>query len=123
VYLGKSTSATFAPNNLKYFGFSNIGHMSSGEWRPDGDGCARLQHFLMVHRSHELRVLPEYIEQYATEQALPSGFPTNEEDDDPDYNLIDFFKQNAGTPDPHKEADDLPLSLVDRLRRISADSK
>ena len=72
----------------------------------------------MLHRNHELRVLPDTVEKYAGNLGIPQSFPDDDKTADPEYNRTAFFLRDVGRPDPENEADDLPESVIERLREF-----
>ena len=71
----------------------------------------------MVHRTHELRVLPDTVMQYETYGSRT--FIDNiidEDDDEPMSNRQMFFEKSIEPPDPVAEADNLPDELIKRLQ-------
>ena len=83
-------------------------------------GCAEVQHFLMLHRTHELRVLSDNVEKYAKHVGFPQTFPVHEEGEGGDfrYTREAFFNTDTGCPDPEKELENLPTELVEKLKNF-----
>lgn len=77
-----------------------------------------LEHFLVMHRSHEIRILPETVDQYSTHIGIPQSFPLFDDDPSPEDNRLVFLRQPVGTLDPQREADDLPPDVVSRLKEF-----
>lgn len=118
VLLGKAVYTKYKGIENLTYGFENLGLTSEASWKPDPDGCSKLQHFLMLHRNHELRVLPDTVHKYAGDLGVPQSFPCDADDADPEYNKTTFFLSDTGKPDPEKEADELPESVIERLREF-----
>lgn len=117
VLLGKSVFTRYKNSEHVTYGFENLGCTSEDGWSPYEQGCSELQHFLMLHRNHELRVLPDTAQKYAGDLDIPQSFPCAD-DSDPEYDRTAFFLKDTGVPDPEKEADELPESVIDRLREF-----
>lgn len=116
ILLGKSIYVEYPDYDVRSYGFSSI-----GTFRKDKDNsyaietCEELQHFMMLHRCHELRVLPSDADRYAEHLGLPNSFPCFE-DSEPGYIRENFFRSNMKAPDGKSEADALPKELVKKLK-------
>ncbi len=77
-----------------------------------------VQYFLMLHRLHELRVLPDTVDMYASVDCVPSAFPTTDDDFDPIYNRKLFLSEDVGIPDPDKEAVNISDELKSKLKEF-----
>lgn len=117
IYLGKTVYTQYEDIDHQTLGFNLIGYSSDEQsWEPNIKVCANLQHFLMLHRTHELRVLPDTVQKYESFIGIPQSFPTTNDDPDPSSNRKLFFSQDAGKPDPEKEANDLPQDVIEKLK-------
>jgi hypothetical protein len=67
-----------------------------------------------LHRTHELRVLPDTVEKYASDIGFPQSFP--ELDRRWPENRVNFLETDVGTPDPDREATELPPDVIKVLR-------
>jgi hypothetical protein len=118
VLLGKAVFTQYRETQHVTYGFTALGHTFEDGWSPREEGCSELQHFLMLHRNHELRVLPETVERYSGDLGIPQSFPDDDKTTDPEYNRAAFFLRDTGKPDPVKEAEELPESLIKRLQEF-----
>jgi hypothetical protein len=116
IHLGKTVYTKYEGVDQVTLGFDLLGSTSEHAWSPSAKNCTDLQHFLILHRTHELRVLPETVGKYASELSVPHSFPTFDDDPDPEYNRIAFLSQDPGKPDPVKEGDELPEDVIKKLR-------
>lgn len=117
VLLSKPIGIRYPGQDDMTFGFSSLTSPDSDQWQPSAEGCAELQHFMMLHRTHELRVLSEHVNKHVRGD-VPGGFPSSADDPDPDYNSKVFFGTVVDPPAPETEADDLPPDLIKRLQQL-----
>lgn len=119
IQLGKSIHVKYRGMPEKTYGFSLMGTQKEGIWVPDVRCCSSLQHFLMLHRAHELRVLSEHVEKYAKHSTVPYSFPMLDFDEnDGEHSRYNFFSTSPSKPDPAKEADELPEDLIAKLKQF-----
>lgn len=118
VLLGKPVRTQYKGIQHESYGFGGLGHTFGDGWEPREHRCSELQHFMMLHRNHELRVLPDTVEKYAGDLGIPQSFPDDDKTTDQEFNRTAFFLKDTGKPDPVKEADELPPSLIERLRKF-----
>jgi hypothetical protein len=118
VHLGKATSVRYSESYKPTYGFDALGISRGNAWEPDANGCAELQHFLMLHRTHELRVLADNVEKFAADVGFPHSFPVHDDDEGGDisYRKSTFFNSDVGTPDPEQEIETLPEALIEKLK-------
>jgi hypothetical protein len=114
ISLGKAVSARYRKQNTKSYAFDNLG-MGGGEnqvkdhWEPDIDGCEVLSHFLMLHRTHELRVLPDSVL-----NVISLNFPINDEYDD--YSYTEFLNSELKRPRSDEDAEKVPADVIYRIQ-------
>lgn len=123
IHLGKAIKITYPGVETDSYGFGMLGYGGSGlddlkEWVADGKSVGLLQQFLMLHRGHELRILPDTVEKYEskTSKGIPHRFPLDDSKEECSYES--YFSIKIEKPDPEKEADDLPIDLIDRLKKF-----
>jgi hypothetical protein len=120
VGLSKIITVRYEAGDRETYGFDALGETADGAWEPIASACAEVQHFLMLHRTHELRVLPEHIEKYFDENTEPVRVVTRDTDeyelDDYEYSRSEFFAADPGKLDPGAEADALPPHVIRKLR-------
>ncbi|GAC1032636.1 hypothetical protein thsps21_34650 [Pseudomonas sp. No.21] len=116
VVLGKSIAIKYMdfPEH-KFFGFSELG--GGGVWQPSIGGCADLQQFLVVHRVHELRVLPESVDMYADNVGVPHSSPDGNCGDS-EYSRTKFFTGSVEKPNPELDKVRITEELIEKLRRF-----
>jgi hypothetical protein len=74
-----------------------------------------LQHFLIKHRGHELRLLP-----WSTVESYDHGDYPKEEDFIVSTASIEaFLSQPVGNPDTRKDDENVPASVRARLKKLS----
>jgi hypothetical protein len=117
IHLGKTVCARYKDVNKDTYGFSSLGHTSGNSWHGTEESFADLQHFLILHRTHELRVLPDTVDVYATDLGFPHSFPC-EENGDVQYSRSVFLQSDVGYPDPKKEMQNLPDDVVEKLKKF-----
>ncbi|WP_020405396.1 hypothetical protein [Hahella ganghwensis] len=116
--LGKTFKIRLSTDDRESYGFDAIGGL--GINRELGDKAVYveetiefLQFFLMKHRLHEIRVLPDTVKKYETQNS--SGIP----DPYPDYEKYgEYMKAPIVKPDPDKEADILDKALIEKLKNL-----
>lgn len=113
VVLGKSIAIRYVdfPGH-ELFGFSELG--GGGVWQPSVHGCADLQQFLITHRIHELRVLPESVDMYAKNEGVPHSFPDGDFGD-PEYSRAKFYTGSVERPDPILDRARITEELIEKL--------
>lgn len=116
VLLGKTTFAKFGSENT--YSFDQFGFQGDEQWVQSYNNIIDVQHFMMLHRTHELRVLPDTVDRYATDIGVPHTSPGFDDDTDPLSNRLIFLDSDVGTPDPESEANNLPNELVEKLKRF-----
>ncbi|GBQ44935.1 hypothetical protein ACM0P6_12160 [Komagataeibacter sucrofermentans] len=126
VNLGKAVAFTddrlAAPDPLYGFAFTTDGHQHD-----DGDNISPvtimtwryLEHFMMRHRGHELRVLPDLIEKYENDHfpVYAPGDPFGTDEYLPDES---YYRSPTGRPDQDRDAARVPDSVVKRLKELQA---
>jgi len=117
--LGKTFNHVPTGSATKSFGFESVGGRTP-EMNDNGDSgiyCMEfidvLQLFLLKHRTHELRVLPESIQMY--EEHLGGGVPNSWPSSD-EYQ--DYLKQDLDPPDPVLEAQSLDDGVIAKLKNF-----
>lgn len=119
VELGKTVYIQYKDIEKKSLGFNLLGYSDNEKsWKPNKKECSTLQHFLILHRTHELRVLPDTVDKYASFVGVPQSFPTDNDDPDPLYNRKIFLSQDVGKPEPEQEANNLPNSVIEKLKKF-----
>jgi len=114
--LGKPIRVEYPEYDVSSYGFSSIGSLKNiKEKSYEREVCENLQHFMMLHRCHELRVLPSEANIYAVHVGIPQSFPFDD-GADPDYNRGLFFKTNTKAPDGKSETNALPEELIEKLK-------
>lgn len=116
VHLGKAVHTRYKSVSNPTYGFSSIGYTYEDGWRPNQEGTEELQHFLMMHRTHELRVLSERADKYAADIGFPQSWPSEGNSFDPPNDRQTFLETSAGIPDPEKEIENLPEELIRKLK-------
>ncbi len=114
--LGKAIFVHYEGREKQNFGFASLGGDMGGHWQSAQKGCEELSHFLMLHRGHELRVVPDVIDGPPYGVDLPQGFPSDDDTSDPNFNRSVFFARDPVKPDPEADAANLPAELIRRLR-------
>ena len=113
--LGKSIHVKFPEYDVSSYGFSSIGSLKNIEENSYAiQTCEDLQHFMMLHRCHELRVLPSEADKFAKHVGVPHSFPVDD-DAEPEYNRRLFFKSDTKVPDSKSETDALSEELIEKL--------
>lgn len=112
--LGKAVKTHYDGVPKQTYGFDALGHSSQGPYTPSIPHLELLQHFLMLHRTHELRVLPDTVAKYVTDIGFPQSFP--ELDRRWPESRVNFLEIDVGTPDPEREVDELAPDVVKVLR-------
>ena len=116
VLLGKPRLTTHPGASGESFGFSALrGGGPETEWAADRDAAAALDHFLMLHRGHELRVLAETAGDLAAKDGFPTGWPDLPDDPDPAHDRRRFLDRDPGRPDPVAETEALPEHVKARI--------
>jgi len=114
IHLGKTISVNYEDVADSKFGFASLGCSKDVSEKFLSGAWAELQHFLMVHRGHELRVVPETV-QYLN-SSIEFVFPTDDDTNDPLFNRSIFFENANSKPDPIKDADNLSNDVIRRLK-------
>lgn len=114
IHLGKTVAV-----NYKGVADSKVGFAALGDCEDAGNDCsngawAELQHFLMVHRGHELRVVPETVQH--RDSSIEFVFPTDDDTNDPLFNRSTFFESGNCEPDPITDANNLSDDVIRRLK-------
>jgi hypothetical protein len=117
IHLGKTVNTRYKDIDSDTYGFSTLGHTTENGWRGSEDSFADLQHFLMKHRTHELRVLPDTVDIYAADIGFPHSFPCSD-DSDPEYSRSAFLASDVGCPSPQAEMEKLPDSVIEKLKEF-----
>src|SRR3569623_1543933 len=82
-----------------------LGSTVDGKWVPDRELCMLIDHFLVIHRGHELRLLSEL--------AAQGDFPREifySDVEEPDS--LDFLRRPVGVDDARAELDAYPDELL-----------
>lgn len=116
--LGKAVSTQYYETSQETYGFSDIGHNSGNGWIPSIPVVVNIDHFLMLHRGHELRVLPDSAAKYAENIGFPHEWPDDNDDLDPRHNRSSFLDKEIPRPDSDQDLNNLSKELVERLRRF-----
>jgi len=116
VNLGKAIHASYPDCEVSTYGFNNLGSSALGEWKPSLDNLINVQHFLMLHRGHELRVLPDTAEKYANDIGFPHSWPDSNDDLDENHNRLKYLEQKVLKPSPENELDILPQEVIEKLK-------
>ncbi len=120
VNLGKIVSVFIKDYSIDSYGFSQIGGGYPDGWSAYDHGCSEINQFFMIHLAHEMRVLPDNAEVYASTD-FPNGFPVIDEDDTPDpdprYSRKEFFCQAVTLPDGD-EYKQYSEDLIKRIGRV-----
>lgn len=113
IYLSKPISISYCAGSVNTFGFAELGGDGAQDWEPSPTGTALLQHFLMLHRGHEIRVLSQHTDRFTGEV----DFPKNVYDiDETEESELNFLRLDVGIPDPYSEPETYPESLIEKLR-------
>lgn len=113
--LGKSIHVEYPEYDVTSYGFSSMGSLKNIKDNSHAiQTCEDLQHFLMLHRCHELRVLPSEADRYAEHVGIPNSFPFGD-DAEPEYNRAGFYRSETKIPDGRSEADAFPEELIKKL--------
>ncbi|MCY7296227.1 hypothetical protein [Alteromonas sp. a30] len=117
ILLGKTVEAKYSDITKSTSGFSELG-TNKDHWHFNYKCAVNLQHFLMLHRGHELRVLPDTVDKLARDKGFPNTWVGENNDPDPDYDRLSFLNQDVGIPDPESEMENLPNELLERLSKF-----
>ena len=115
VLLGKPVKGGGPGPGPGTLGFETLGRQGDEGWAPAAEGAANLAHFLMLHRCHELRVLPETAGALATREEFPTAWPDQPGDPDPAHDRTRFLARDPGRPDPVAETAALPERVKARI--------
>ncbi len=107
IHLGKIVRTHYGEIDIEALGV--LGYERDGKWHPQEGTCMILDHFLVLHRGHELRVMPEV--------AARGDFPRELIFDDDGE---EFLHRDVGCIDPHNEVANYPAELLDRLEMLKA---
>ncbi len=116
VLLGKVVPAQY--DNIETYGFDQLGYQEFNKWKSSYDQLINIQKSLMIHRTHELRVLPDTVDKYATDVGIPHSFPGFDDDRDPESNRLLFLSTDVGTPNPEFETNNLSEELIEKLKKF-----
>ena len=115
IHLGKTIGVEYSGIEGVKTGFAMLGGNNVSGWQPSKEVVEELQHFLFVHRGHELCVVPETVNNRAPE--IEFAFPTDDETSDPLFNRSSFFAQDVTKADA--EDDQLADDVILRLKNSS----
>lgn len=119
VILGKPKVVRYANCSGEAFGFSALGLSAAGKlWEPSAKSGEVLDHFLMLHRGHELRVLPGTVERFAERESFPTSWPDQDNDEDPAYDRLKFLSSHAPRPDPQADLENVSDETRKKIRRF-----
>ena len=118
VHLGKAVATQYDEESQTTYGFSDIGHNSGNAWMPSASTVINISHFLMLHRGHELRVLPDSVEKYASVIGFPHGWPDSDDDLDPNHSRTIFLDTEIPRPSADEDLKNLPKNLIDKLKKF-----
>jgi len=120
VNLGKPVKRTYENVGEESIGFSSL-VFTEGAKHASYNYLLRsveeLDHFLMLHRSHELRVLPETADLHATDIGFPNSFPVDD-DSSKEYNRLVFLSQSVGEVDPCRDLESLKPEIIKNLEKF-----
>ena len=118
VLLGKAVRRKYEGTEAETTGFTALFFKRGGGSFDSQilDDVECLDHFLMMHRTHELRVLPDSIEKHMKGVDFPESFPVDEDSTDPSFNRLTFLNQPVGKVDPAREADELDVDTIVALK-------
>lgn len=103
VLLGKAVPVEYS--DTECFGFSQL---------RGGDDCLDLQQFLVAHRLHELRVLPENVEKFASDIGVPHSFPGNDDGGIEERHAL--AEMTREPPNPDFDLEQLDQAVVEKLK-------
>ncbi|WP_152032919.1 hypothetical protein [Gallaecimonas mangrovi] len=119
VLLGKTVSLGKYIGCLdNIYGFSHFSARVNGEWVFEEENILNIQQFFVIHRGHELRVLPDTVEKYVENSSFPHSWPSEDNDVDERFDRVKFFEVNVSNIDPKKETEDLPIDLINKIKRF-----
>ncbi|WP_152511469.1 MULTISPECIES: hypothetical protein [unclassified Labrenzia] len=113
IFLGKTIDVHYDGISDVKTGFSMLGGDKESGWQPSQKAMEELQHFLFVHRGHELRVVPETVNR--RDANIEFVFPADDDTADPLFNRSSFFDSGHDKADPEREADMLEEGVIQRL--------
>lgn len=111
--LGKPIKVRYRENPQENFGFAWLGG-GIGSWSPSYEGVADLQQFLVIHRGHELRVLPGSAG--GANVAIEFLFPDDDDTTDPHFNRTAFFEHEDAVLDVELDRQRVPESVLKKLK-------
>lgn len=117
ILLGKTIEAQYPDITNPSVGFSEFG-ANKDFWEFNYECSVNLQHFMMLHRGHELRVLPDTVDKFSTEKGFPNRWVGENNDPDPDYDRLDFLNSSVGHPNPKSEAETLACDVIEKLSKF-----
>lgn len=118
INLGKAVLTRYGPNQPENYGFSGLGYFEGAKWVPELDEVVNLDHFLMLHRGHELRVLPDTVQVHVTDGAFPDSWPDMDGDVDLNHDRTRFLQQVPRKPDADAELKTLSDDVIEKLSRF-----
>jgi len=114
IHLGKAVAVNYEDVADTKVGFASLSCSKDARKKFSRGAWAELQHFLMVHRGHELRVVPETVQHL--DSSIEFVFPTDNDTNDPLFNRSIFFENGNCKPDSIKDAEKLSNDVIRRLK-------
>ena len=109
-HLGKSHRISTRLHDKETFGFSSIGACDEPTQK-HAFFLIGLQHFLLRHRQHELRVFGDNL------AVKNDGICWFDDFDCGDHSLRDLLRQEIGVPNPDSESRELDPAILERLEK------
>ena len=120
VSLGKKQHRKYPIAEKRTLGFASLDFSLDVKDQPDGVllNVECLDRFLMLHRTHELRVLPELAAKYSTDVAFPHSFPTVDDQGSEEYSRKVFLSTDLGDVDPEEDMANLSNDVIEKLKKF-----
>lgn len=118
IYLGKATNTKYGDDLQNTFGFSDIGSYDGSRWKASENTVINISHFLMLHRLHELRVLPDSVERFADDKGFPHSWPDTDDDPDILHNRKYFLQKEITTPNPDEDINNLSDEAILKIKKF-----
>ena len=120
VNLGKKHNRKYPIAEKCTLGFASLDFSLDVKGQPGGVllEVECLDHFLMLHRTHELRVLPDLADKYSTDLGFPHSFPTLDDDGSEEYSREAFLNIDLGDVDPEEDMVNLSNDVIEKLKKF-----
>jgi len=112
ILLGRPTSVKYQEFPQQKFGFAMLGSGRSG-WEPFDRGVADLQQFLVIHRGHELRVIPDTIGEMESNADNLDGYETDQQDRL--LSRMAFFQNDDAVLDAQADKYGVPATALEKF--------